>query len=535
MSRLPISITEFGQLLNACRPPNGWGNLLAVAHSGGADSTCLLYLLYRWVSQQNHDGQESPSRILSLSVDHSLQSGSSKTVEQCRDFCEKLQIPFQNLRVPWSHSPFPDRPKVEGPLEGVARMVRYRVLFEAMKKNHAAVIAMGHHADDNVETLLMRLVRRQTSAYPMGMRRCRRWGMGSQSEGLGWTGATGMNHWVVRPLLSVPKERILATCELHNLHYIDDPTNFQPLLTHRNFVRHCLSTRPTNQTTAKGVSETTRSVDEVKLAISRLGAIANKYSGLTATITLNEKLYVAADHLSCLQDRIDKQVTQYLVTFTRPSPPSTLLLLTHGLNPAAELQRALVLRILRFVSPKPWGAPDSEALRRTSSLSHISSRLWNSTLDSRSSFSAGSEVLWTPVFLKADGRIRLTHNGDAPPERQGWMASRQPPIKQRGSSPCELNISKLLSAGETEKEFLWDNRFLITLKPSLISDEVLDSCGSIGSVLVLPYSRWFLPKIIWSRPKQKDVILGEVQLDSQHTSLRQSLAKFRQIRTLDAV
>jgi len=65
------------------------------------------------------------------------------------------------------------------------------------------------------------------------MRPVRRWGM---SYGL-----AGMQSWTIKPLLTVPKDRIIATCKAHGLAYVDDPTNFQPLLTQRNFIRHCLS------------------------------------------------------------------------------------------------------------------------------------------------------------------------------------------------------------------------------------------------------------------------------------------------------
>ena len=74
-----------------------------------------------------------------------------------------------------------------------------------MKDNHASVIAMGHHADDHVETLIMRLARTSAAGIPAGIRRCRRWGMGSSSKSLDWAGSSGMDHWIVRPLLDVPK------------------------------------------------------------------------------------------------------------------------------------------------------------------------------------------------------------------------------------------------------------------------------------------------------------------------------------------
>jgi tRNA(Ile)-lysidine synthase len=148
--------------------------------------------------------------MLALSVDHSLQPRSSAVAELCRQFCKGLHIPSQTLRIPWSHPPFPDRPGNQGPLETVARRARYRLLFDAMRNNHVSVLAMGHHADDQVETLIMRLARTKPPGSPVGMRRCRRWGMGSSSQNLDWAGSSGMDHWVVRPLLDVPKVSVMS-------------------------------------------------------------------------------------------------------------------------------------------------------------------------------------------------------------------------------------------------------------------------------------------------------------------------------------
>lgn len=78
-----------------------------------------------------------------------------------------------------------------------------------MRDNHTSVIAMGHHADDQVETLIMRIARSRAAGIPAGMRRCRRWGMGSSFKNLDWAGSPGMYRWIVRPLLDVPKVNLM--------------------------------------------------------------------------------------------------------------------------------------------------------------------------------------------------------------------------------------------------------------------------------------------------------------------------------------
>ena len=91
--------------------------------------------------------------------------------------------------------------------ENTARDARYHSLFQLMTRENIPAIAFGHHADDQVETALMRLGRGSTKLGAGGMRPCRRWGMGLSSDenALGYAGYEGMNRWIVRPLLDVSK------------------------------------------------------------------------------------------------------------------------------------------------------------------------------------------------------------------------------------------------------------------------------------------------------------------------------------------
>ena len=242
-------------------------------------------------------------------------------------------------------------------------------------------------------------------------------------------------------------------------------------------------------------------------------------------------------HISRIMTSCDS-ATRYLVEFRKPSPPSTLLLLppAAGPIPTEDVQRAVVLRILRFISPKPWGAPDSEALRRSSSLRLISSQLWCSTTKAKQPFCAGSEVVWRPVFLRADGCMRFAHHGH-PLDKRGWLASRQPPMKRTHVlSPCVLDISEFL-VQDGESELMWDNRYVLTLRPSLLHSEIRDSCRSGGSVVVVPHGKWLLPKIVWLRGKQSDSVLGgvvDVRKESVWSSSPQWV-NFRWIRSLESL
>lgn len=131
--------------------------------------------------------------------------------ESCAKFARSLPgVEHMTAKIPWSTPPFPERPG-QGD-ENVARTARYDMLLRCMISVPAAndgpvnVIAVGHHADDQVETALMRFGMGSTVLGAAGMRPCRRWGMGAHdADGLGWAGLDGMNKWIVRPLLDAPK------------------------------------------------------------------------------------------------------------------------------------------------------------------------------------------------------------------------------------------------------------------------------------------------------------------------------------------
>jgi len=171
----------------------------AVANSGGPDSTCLLFLIHRYLSRNS----TFPQAVVSLTVDHDLQASSSAMADHCAKVARSLGVRHLSTRIPWSTPPFPPRPEPGEMFENTARDARYHSLFQLMTRENIPVIAFGHHADDQVETALMRLGRGSTKLGAAGMRPCRRWGMGmlSDENALGYAGYEGMNRWIVRPLL----------------------------------------------------------------------------------------------------------------------------------------------------------------------------------------------------------------------------------------------------------------------------------------------------------------------------------------------
>jgi tRNA(Ile)-lysidine synthase len=175
------------------------GGLLAepvlVLLSGGQDSVCLLDLAARM----------APA-VRALHVDYGLRVASEADAEHCAALCERLGVP---LTV---HRPGPP----EGNLQAWARAVRYA---EADRAAGGALVATGHTATDQVETVLYRLAASPGRRALLGMR---------DRDGR-----------LVRPLLALPREDTAAYCAERGLPWREDVSNATPAFA-RNRLRHGL-------------------------------------------------------------------------------------------------------------------------------------------------------------------------------------------------------------------------------------------------------------------------------------------------------
>lgn len=167
---------------------------LVVAYSGGPDSTALLHAL----------AMHAPRPALrALHVDHGLHAESGLWAVHCRRFCESLDVPFESVRVSV------DLSRGEG-TEAAARRARRAAFTAALRPGERLVLA--HHRDDQVETVLLKLMRGAGPEGLAGMRELRPLGAGDQ--------------W--RPLLPLPREALLDHIALHALDTVHDPSNDDP-------------------------------------------------------------------------------------------------------------------------------------------------------------------------------------------------------------------------------------------------------------------------------------------------------------------
>ncbi|KAF5381012.1 hypothetical protein D9615_004139 [Tricholomella constricta] len=516
---LPIGNEEFARMFQKCIPPVGWMKEIGVANSGGPDSTCLLFLIHRYLSDVKHvSSQDSPRNVVSLTVDHDLQPTSSAMAEHCSEFAQSLGVQHITSKVPWSQSPFPPRPVEGEPFESIARTARYRSLFQSMTRKNLRVLAFGHHADDQVETSLIRLSWGSTAAGAGGMRPCRRWGMGmDQGDSITSYGYEGMDRWIVRPLLDVVKERILATCEANNLQYVTDPTNFNPSATLRNAIRHEL-----RHDSPEGMTEADRPL--LPLGIVERLKLLEKTAGSLRDVSLSldsspDELRSAVSILTSNVKDTDERVDSILKRCSLPTLPGTFMMSALAIRRVDDptIRRALVLRIMRYASYHPWGSMRADAGRRKGSISQVVDQLWKPfhTKSILRPFTAGGGVLWTPVVVRGNS-IKFPKStafaGIREDETVGWLVSRQPPMnrlrQQERGLPNRLEINatnpitegwhRWKSGGAPVASVLYDCRFLVQFNlekmPREIASRLLDP-DSQEKMMVYSKTRWYWPSV----------------------------------------
>jgi len=175
------------------------GSRVVVALSGGLDSVVLLHLL-------RHGRVRKNIECVAAHFDHAMRVGSDADARWVRGLCTAWGVPAQLARA-------------TEPLRGeaAARAARYRFLIECGRNVGARAVLTAHHADDQAETVLIRLVR------------------GTDLRGL--AGIRARRSIVVRPLLPFGRAQLVEYAAAVGLRYRDDPTNVDVTIV-RNRIRH---------------------------------------------------------------------------------------------------------------------------------------------------------------------------------------------------------------------------------------------------------------------------------------------------------
>src|SRR5215475_6584192 len=175
---------------------------LVIAVSGGPDSVALMWLAARW-----RRALARGPKLVAVTIDHGLRPEAAREARDVKALARSLDVEHRIMR--WNGA----KPKTGVP--AAARDERYRLLARAARSAGATHILTAHTRDDQAETLLMRLLRGSGIAGLSAM--------GRETEREGVT--------LVRPLLSIPKSRLVATLNKAGIGYANDPTNHDPAFT----------------------------------------------------------------------------------------------------------------------------------------------------------------------------------------------------------------------------------------------------------------------------------------------------------------
>ena len=305
-------------------PPGGE---VIVAVSGGADLLCLLHVLHQLCGPGK---RYAAVHLHAAHLNHQLRAGAS---EQDAAAVERVVgawgLPFTCGKI--------DVPALarseHRSIEEAARLARYRFLREVA---HGQPIAVAHHADDQVETLLLHYLR-----------------------GSGLSGMVGMQprqRDIIRPLLEVTHAQTVAYCQQHGIEPVEDVSNADPAYT-RNRIRHQLlplmeSINPGFRATLLRSSAILRSDFEYietqidacwpQVIISEQEDAINLRGEALATLPLN------------LQRHLLRRVTAHLCGGQSPLEPRHYALIEHLLQGPADRQaRSLdlpqALRVTRIL------------------------------------------------------------------------------------------------------------------------------------------------------------------------------------------
>lgn len=179
---------------------------LVVALSGGVDSMVLLHLLHTLSGSMAF-------RLSAVHVEHGISPFAPQWSDFCQNQCHMLGIPLQVFRLQIKKTP-------QVSLEAAARQARYQV-FGSIR---ADCLVLAQHQDDQVETVLLQLLRGAGVKGLGGMPVLRK---------LEMTGAVRL----LRPLLEVTRKIIMQYAQQHHLSWVSDESNDDTML-NRNFLRH---------------------------------------------------------------------------------------------------------------------------------------------------------------------------------------------------------------------------------------------------------------------------------------------------------
>jgi tRNA(Ile)-lysidine synthase len=214
---------------------------LLIAVSGGPDSTALLLMAAEWAKRRGKP------RIEAATVDHGLRPESAHEAKAVAALCARLGVGHRVLQ--WKGA------KPTSRLQERAREARYRLLVDHARAVSADALMTAHHADDQAETVLFRLLRGSGVAGLRGMDLM--------------TARDGMV--IARPLMGLKKRDLIAFANERGAPFIDDPSNADPRFA-RTRLRALLARLGEEGLDAEALDRLARRARETEAALAHLTA-----------------------------------------------------------------------------------------------------------------------------------------------------------------------------------------------------------------------------------------------------------------------
>ena len=221
--------------------PLGRARTLLIAVSGGPDSTALLLMADEWARRRGR------TRIEAATVDHGLRPESAEEAKTVAALCARLGVAHRILQ--WKGA------KPVSRLQERAREARYRLLVDHAKAIGADALLTAHHADDQAETVLFRLLRGSGVAGLRGMELT--------------TTRDGMT--LARPLIGLKKRDLIAFARARGAPFVDDPSNADPRFA-RTRLRALLAQLGEEGLDAEALDRLARRAGETERALAHLTA-----------------------------------------------------------------------------------------------------------------------------------------------------------------------------------------------------------------------------------------------------------------------
>ena len=245
-----------------------------LAVSGGPDSVALMWLAARWRRVLSRG-----PRLIAVTVDHGLRKEAAREARNVKQLAHTLALPHRTMR--WVGA----KPKTGVP--AAARDERYRLLAQAAKSIGATHIFTAHTQDDQAETVLMRLLHGSGIAGLSAMAR------ESERDGV----------ILARPLLAIPKSRLVATLDKAGIGYADDPTNRDTTFT-RPRLRALLPLLAAEGGDARGLARLATRLARANAAVEVLADGAERYLALNRGTAPQDARELEANAFAALPEEI---------------------------------------------------------------------------------------------------------------------------------------------------------------------------------------------------------------------------------------